>query len=216
MVNPRDVAPTRAELLALRKRIILVEHGHRVLKMKQDVLLLELSRLIAEARTHRQAVSGSYARARRAISIAQMMEGSVGIRVAAVSVEDPQKVAVSQRNVMGLSVPVFAAPDAIRPLEERGYGLPATGSVIDEAAEEYERLVVAVVQAAETESALLRVANEAGRTRRKVNALEKRVIPDLVAARDRIIAQREELEREEFSRLFWIKKRKERTAEGVR
>ena len=50
MVNPRDVAPTRAELLALRKRIILVEYGHRVLKMKQDVLLLELSRLIAEAR----------------------------------------------------------------------------------------------------------------------------------------------------------------------
>ena len=88
MVNPRDVAPTRAELLALRKRFILVEHGHRVLKMKQDVLLLELSRLIAEVRTRRQAVSASYARARRSISIAQMMEGSVGILIAALSVEE--------------------------------------------------------------------------------------------------------------------------------
>lgn len=216
MVNPRDVAPTRAELLALRKRFILVEHGHRVLKMKQDVLLLELSRLIAEVRTRRQAVSASYARARRSISIAQMMEGSVGILIAALSVEDPQEVMVSRRNVMGLSLPVFAAPDAIRPLEERGYGLPASGSVIDEAAEEYERLVVAVVSAAETEGALRRVADELRRTRRKVNALEKRVIPDLIATRDRIIAQRDELEREEFSRLFWIKKRKERMEEDRR
>lgn len=216
MVNLRDVAPTRAELLALRKRIILVEHGFRVLKMKRDVLLLELSRLIAEARTRRQAVSESYARARRAISIAQMMEGSVGIRIAAVSVENPQAVVVSRRNVMGLSLPVLAAPDAIRPLEERGYGLPATGSVIDKAAEEYERLVEAVVRAAETESALRRVADEVERTRRKVNALEKRLIPDLIATSDRIIAQRDELEREEFSRLFWIKKRKERIEESRR
>ena len=216
MVNPRDVTPTRAELLALRKRILIVEHGHRVLKMKQDVLLMELSRLIAEARERRRAVSETFARARHAISIAQMMEGSVGIRIAAVSVEDPQEVAVSRRNVMGLSLPVFAAPNVERPLEERGYGLPGTGSAIDEAAEEYERLVGTVVRAGETEGALRRVADEVGRTRRKVNALEKRVIPDLVAARDRIIAQRAELEREEFSRLFWIKKRKERTAEGVR
>jgi len=46
-----------------------------------------------------------------------------------------------------------------------------------------------VARAAETEGALWRVAEEVGRTRRKVNALEKRVITDLVAARDRIIAQ---------------------------
>jgi len=60
--------------------------------------------------------------------------------------------------------------------------------VIAEAAEEYERLVMAVVRAAETEGALRRVADGVGRTRRKVDALEKRVIPDLIAARDRIIA----------------------------
>lgn len=209
-MNTRDVPPTRAELLALRRRIILVEHGYRALKMKRDVLLLELMRLIAEGRECRQAVQEVYARARRTISIAQMMEGSVGIRIAAVSVEDPQEVTVSRRNVMGLSLPVFSAPDVERPLEERGYGLPGTGSAIDEAAEEYERLVGAVVRAAEAEGAVRRIADEVGRTRRRVNALEQRVLLDLIAARDRIISQRDELEREEFSRLFWIKKRKER------
>ncbi|HOT94598.1 MAG TPA: V-type ATP synthase subunit D [Methanoregulaceae archaeon] len=213
MVYKRDVVPTRAELLALRRRIILVERGHRVLKMKQEVLLRELTRLIAEARMRRRTVFESYTRARRAIAIARMMEGSVGIRIAAVSVENPQEVTVSHRNVMGLSLPVLDAPDGIRPFHERGYGLPATGSVIDEAADEYERLVVAIVQAAETEGAIRRVADEAGRTRRKVNALEKRIIPDLISARDRIVAQRAELEREEFSRLYWVKKRKERTRE---
>lgn len=78
------------------------------------------------------------------------------------------------------------------------------------------RLVGAIVRAAETEGGFRSVAGELGRPQRMVNALEKRVIPDLIAARDRIIAQRDELEREEFSRLFWIKKRKERKAECQR
>ena len=84
-----------------------------------------------------------------------------------------------------------------------------TSSVIDEAAEEYERLVAAIIRAAEVGGAIHLIADEIGRTRRRVNALERRVFPSLIAARDRVIRRRDELEREEFSRLFWIKKRKD-------
>jgi V/A-type H+-transporting ATPase subunit D len=91
---------------------------------------------------------------------------------------------------------------------ERGYGLLGTTSVIDEAAEAYETLIVQLVDLAEHEGSIRRILEELEKTTRRVNALEKKLIPDLHAAKDRIEQRRDELEREEFSRLFFIKKRK--------
>jgi len=87
-------------------------------------------------------------------------------------------------------------------------GLLGTSSAIDEAAEAYEGVVGELVQLAGYEASIRTILAELEKTGRGVNALEKKVIPDLVATKDRIELRRDQFEQEEFSRLFFIKKRK--------
>ncbi len=203
-----DPIPTRAELLALKRRMKFAEQGLKVLKMKREVLILELVRTVRLAKEVRTSIEPVRRRAEHTLAVAEMMEGSFGVTVAAVSVEDVPQIRSSRRSVMGLWLPVYEGRSLRKNLFERGYGLLGTTSVIDEAAEAYETLVVHLVDLAEHEGTIRHILAELDKTTRRVNALEKKTIPNLLAAKDRIEQRRDELEREEFSRLFFIKKRK--------
>jgi len=90
---------------------------------------------------------------------------------------------------------------------DRGYGMLGTSAVIDEAAEAFEELVEAVIEAAEIETTMKRLLDEIESTKRRVNALEFKVIPELTEASDFIKMRLDEMEREELFRLKKIKAR---------
>ncbi len=190
------------------RRIRLAERGHRILKMKREVLLLELVRLVRLSKGLSETVGTTHREARHIIAIAEMMEGSFGVMVASVSVEEVPEVRSGRRSVMGLRLPIYEAASVKKSLTDRGYGLLGTSSVIDEAAEAYEELVMLIVKLAEYEISIRLLLGEIGRTARRVNALEKKLIPDLIEKRDWIVMQRDELERGEFSRRFFSRKAK--------
>jgi len=75
-----------------------------------------------------------------------------------------------------------------------------TSAVIDEAAEAFEDLVEAIIEAAEIETTMKRLLDEIESTKRRVNALEFKVIPELTEARDFIKMRLDEMEREELFR----------------
>ncbi len=202
----RGVTPTRAELLSVMRKIRLAERGHRILKMKREVLILELVRLARLAKGLRTTIGATHRQARHTLAIAEMMEGSFGVMVASVSVEEVPEFRSGRRSVMGLRLPVYEAASVKKSLTDRGYGLLGTSSVIDEAAESYEELVTLLVQLAEYEISIRLILGEIGKTTRRVNALEKKLIPDLRGKRDWIVMQRDELERGEFSRRFFSRK----------
>ena len=74
-------------------------------------------------------------------------------------------------------------------------------SYIDEAADAYSLLVEKVVKAAEMEATLKRLLEEIEATKRRVNALEFKVIPEMKEAQTFIQLRLEEMEREETFRL---------------
>jgi V/A-type H+-transporting ATPase subunit D len=199
--------PARAELIALKKKIRLAEDGHRFLKQKRDVQVLELRDMVHRLMVASRELKDLHQRADESVTIAGMMEGALGIEVVAVAVEGNPEFYVHYRNSMGVRLPVYTPVNTKKELVKRGYGLPGTSSVIDETAERYEELVEAVIRTAEIRSGILRILSDVEQTKRRVNALEKLVIPALVSRRDRIAAVHDELEREEFSRLFWMKKK---------
>jgi V/A-type H+-transporting ATPase subunit D len=202
-----DIQPTSAGLQLVKKKIRIAEKGHKLLKLKRDVLVLELIKITKKAYLLKREVEEGYMHARDTMAIAHMMEGTIGLTIVALSVEETPEVQTGTRNVMGMQLPVFTAKGVKKELATRGYGLIGTSSVIDEAAEAYENLTDLAVRHAEQVAAIQKLTNEIIRLKRRVNALEYRVIPDLYGTRDEIALRKDELEREGLSRIFWVKNR---------
>ena len=102
------------------------------------------------------------------------------------------------------------AQDVRSDLDERGYGVLGTSARIDEAASAYEKLLDQIILAAEVETAMKKMLDEIETTKRRVNALEFKLLPDLRENQEYIEQKLEEQEREEIFRMKKIKDKKER------
>jgi V/A-type H+-transporting ATPase subunit D len=136
----------------------------------------------------------------------------MSIRSAAQALVRSPTIATGKKNVMGVVVPTIQGESVRTPLLERGYGVIGTSPRIDEAANRYEALVETVIKAAEIETSIKKMLDEIEKTKRRVNALEFKVIPELEQARDFIRLRLEEMERENVFRLKKIKGKAEAAA----
>ncbi len=193
--------PTRSQLLLLRRTRRTAERGHRLLKLKRDALIVEFFRVLEKARTLRSNLAVKYRVAGQRLAIARAIEGSLGVRSAALASREVPTLDLKTKNVMGIIVPKINAKSVRKKLEQRGYGIITTSARIDEAAEAFEDLVEDVVVAAEIETTMRRLIEEIEKVKRRVNALEYRVIPELKATESFIRQRLEELERDNFMRL---------------
>ncbi len=205
----RDIKPTRSELIGLKRKIKLSERGYNILKMKRDGLIIEFFKVLEEAKDTQSELLDKYKRASEMISVSNTVEGTIALKAAAFSVKETPEIQLRSKNIMGVVVPEIEASKVRKGVLERGYGMLGTTSVLDETATSYEELVEAVVKAAEIETTMKRLLQEIESTKRRVNALEFKVIPELTEARDFIKMRLDEMEREE---LFRLKKIKARTA----
>ncbi len=203
----RDIKPTRSELINLKRRIQLSERGYKILKMKRDGLILEFFKVLGEAKDSRGALLSAYARAEEMMAVANTVEGAIGVKSAAFSVKEVPQIAVKQKNIMGVVVPDIKGSSVTKPLVDRGYGVLGTSSTIDETAAAFEDLVEQIIHSAEIETTMKRLLEEIEKTKRRVNALEFKVIPEQIEARDFIKMRLDEMEREELFRLKKIKAR---------
>ena len=203
----RDIKPTRSELINLKRRIALSERGYKILKMKRDGLILEFFKVLADAKDSRGELLQKYQRAVESMALANTVEGAIGVKSAAFSVKEVPEITLSSKNIMGVVVPKIESSKVRKSLVDRGYGVLGTTSIIDETATSFEELVEAIIESAEIETTMKRLLNEIESTKRRVNALEFKVIPELSEARDFIKMRLDEMEREELFRLKKIKAR---------
>jgi V/A-type H+-transporting ATPase subunit D len=203
----RDVKPTRSELIGLKRRIALSERGYKILKMKRDGLILEFFKVLEQAKDTRGELIERYAAAQQMMAVANTVEGAIGVKSAAFSVQEVPAIKLASKNIMGVVVPEIEASKVKKSLMDRGYGVLGTTSVIDETAVAFEELVEAIIRSAEMETTMKKLLDEIESTKRRVNALEFKVIPELTAARDFIKMRLDEMEREELFRLKKIKSR---------
>jgi V/A-type H+-transporting ATPase subunit D len=200
-----NVKPTRSELIELKKKIKLSQSGHKLLKMKRDGLILELFAILEKAKDIRAEVEKQFVTASLKLAIAKSVEGVVVVRSTAFALKDTPRLELESKNVMGVVVPKIEASSVHKNLDEHGYGIIGTSSRIDEAVDAYEILVEKVILAAEIETTMKKLLEDIEKTKRRVNALEFKVIPELTEAKDFIVLRLEEMERENTFRLKRIK-----------
>ena len=204
-----DVKPTRKELMAIEDRIDLSERGHGTLEKKRDGLIMEFMDILDRAQDVRGQLDEDYQRAQRTINMARAMEGDVAVRGAAAALQEHPEITTESKNIMGVVVPQIESSRVKKRLDERGYGILGTSARIDEAASAYEELLDRIILAAEVETAMKKMLAEIETTKRRVNALEFKLLPELYENKAYIEQKLEEQEREEIFRLKKIKDKKE-------
>ncbi|MFC6960695.1 V-type ATP synthase subunit D [Halocatena marina] len=204
-----DVKPTRKNLMAIEERIKLSERGHDTLEKKRDGLIMEFMDILDQAQDVRSDLDTAYESAQRKINMARAMDGDIAVRGAAAALKEHPEITTQSKNIMGVVVPQIESSKVKKSLDERGYGVVGTSARIDEAAEAYEDLLAQIILAAEVETAMKKMLEEIETTKRRVNALEFKLLPDLYESEEYIEQKLEEQEREEIFRLKKIKNKKE-------
>lgn len=196
------VNPNRMELMKLRKRRVVAQRGHKLLKDKLDELMKEFLARIGETRKMRTVAEQQLAGAYGMVAIARAEAGRASL-AQALSVGHPADLlSVTERNVMSVRIPSYE----VAPLPGPGsYSLTSTPAVLDTALESLAVVAPRLIELAEREKAIELLAVEIERTRRRVNALEHVLIPQLTQAIREITMKLEEAERGNLTRLMKVK-----------
>jgi V/A-type H+-transporting ATPase subunit D len=198
------VAPTRMELIKLRRRIALAQRGHDLLREKMDALVMEFFEILKRIQESRAKSVEQLMKAHRSLSKCLAILGTIETLQAMRESRREAQLEISTRFIMGVLVPVVEARIE-RGLLERGYSIHMTAAPLDEAAKEFELALKSLSEAAELEAAAYALARELEKTKRRVNALEYIIIPQLKANLKFIVMRLDEMERENFTRLKRIK-----------
>ena len=193
---------TRMELLALKNRMKLAERGHNLLREKRDSLIMEFFNIITEIKESREKVDQSLAEAFSALTQAKMIMGPARVIEFAYASKFEADLKISTRSMMGVRVPVLSVEQRS---SELPYSLSDSSTKFDVMGEKFKEALKAIVQLAEIESTVKRLALEIERTKRRVSALETVVIPRLDATVRFVKLALEERDREDFVRLKMVR-----------
>jgi V/A-type H+-transporting ATPase subunit D len=205
-----QVRATRAELLAKKRLIALARQGRDLLSEKRNALLQELMRTAEQVLRESSELERSVGESAVALALAEALDGPEAVRSAAFAAGGQVALDVTGVNIMGVPVPLIEKKSVARSPLDRGYSMSGVSSRIDAVAEAFEAQLDLVIELAASEMRLRRLAEEIGRTTRRVNALDHVLIPRLKAERDYIQMVMEEREREDLFRLKRVKVKLER------
>src|SRR4030042_5802772 len=200
-----QVKPTRRELMKKKGQIKLAEQGRDLLREKMDALIQEFFKILTTVSNSREELEQISRSADLALLIAQSVDDPVALKSASFATRKSVTVDISGKNIMGVPVPAIEKKRVSKSMLERGYGIISTTARIDETAERYEAELDLLIKLAETETAMRRLGAEIQMNRRRVNALEQILIPELRSQAKYIKNAIEEREREDLFRLKKVK-----------
>jgi V/A-type H+-transporting ATPase subunit D len=200
-----QVKPTRMELMKKKAQIKLAEQGRDLLREKMDALIQEFFKILTTVSNSREELEQVSRSADFALLIAQAVDDPLTLKSASFATRKAITVDISGKNIMGVPVPVIEKKRVSKSMLERGYGIISTSGRIDETAERFEAELDLLIELAETETAMRRLGAEIQMNRRRVNALEQILIPELKNQAKYIKNAIEEREREDLFRLKKVK-----------
>lgn len=202
-----NVNPTRMELTRLKARLKTATRGHKLLKDKQDELMRRFIELIRKNKKLRTQVEQDLKDAFAEFLLASAVMSPEILQEAVAFPKESISVDIKKRNVMSVHVPVM---NFIRKLEgDEGsiypYGFAQTSGELDDAISKLYTIMPELLELAEVEKACQLMADEIEKTRRRVNALEYRTIPELQETIRFIRMKLDENERSTITRIMKVK-----------
>lgn len=205
------INPTRMNLIITKRRRAMAKKGYNVLKRKQEVLVLEFLRLLKQSRQDRSHMNVLMQNAYRSVTMASAYVGDFELESAALHVPPVENIGVSLKGIMGVRIPEIVK---VEKKGDVGYNLMSTSIAVDDINESFTSALETVIDVAQRELGLKRLVLEVEKVKRRVNALDYRLIPGLERQSRYISMRLEEIERDSFSALKHVKRRLEKAEQG--
>ncbi len=199
-----NVAPTKSNLLSLKRQLAFAEEGYDLLEQKRQILIFELMSRLNRAREAERGIAEGFKSAFAALREAELDVGSDALNRAALAVKMDHQVELKQQHLMGIRLPHVTTN--VEPFSAQ-FGVGGTSSNTDVAMRRFVELLPLLAELAMLENAVLRLARELRKTQRRCNALSKIFIPDYQETISFIMAALEERERESIIILKMIRNR---------
>jgi V/A-type H+-transporting ATPase subunit D len=204
------------ELIKKRAQIKLAEQGRDLLREKMDALIQEFFHIMVSVSKSREELEAAAVDAQRSLCVAEAVDDLTALKSASFATKRFLTLEIGGKNIMGVPVPLVERKTVTKSVLERGYSMIGTSGRIDEAAERYEAELDLIIGLAETETSLRRLGDEIQMNRRRVNALEQVLIPELKRQAKYIKISIGEREREDLYRLKKVKKILERRRKATK
>ena len=175
------VTPTRMVLNQMKGRLRTATRGHKLLKDKRDEEMRRFMEIVRRNQALRQKVEQGLTEAFAAMSMASAVMSPEMLEQSLLYPRQRVELGVGQRNIMSVNVPVYqfktvAADTAAGALP---YGFAQTSGELDDALTQLYEVFEDMLELAEVEKTMQLLAEDIEKTRRRVNALEYVMIPEL-------------------------------------
>lgn len=201
-----QVNPTRMELTRLKKKLVTAVRGHKLLKDKRDELMRQFLDKVRENKALREEVETALVSANQNFMLARAGMPDEMLNTALLAPRQELTISAGTQNVMSVEIPDFdfktRTPDQN---DMYSYGFAFTTGDLDDAILSLSEVFPKMLKLAEVEKSCQLMAAEIEKTRRRVNALEHVMIPELQTNIKYITMKLDENERSTQIRLMKVK-----------
>ena len=174
------ITPTRMVLNQLKGRRKTAMRGHKLLKDKRDELMRQFLEIIKQNKALRIRVEQGLTAAFASLQVASSIMSPEILEQSLLYPRQSVELFVKYRNIMSVNVPEYTFQTRNNdPTEIYPYGFAQTSGELDDALGKLAKVFEDMLQLAQVEKTMQLLAEEIEKTRRRVNALEYVMIPDL-------------------------------------
>ncbi len=199
-----NVNPTRMELRRLKTRLKTATRGHKLLKDKSDEMVRQFMLLIKENKALREEIEGELSGALKSFMLARAVSSDAIIEEAIAMPGVKVELSTGSKSLMGIDVPEFKIVEGDSK-ELYPYSFASVTAELDDSIATLSTLLAKLLKLAEVEKACNMLADEIEKNRRRVNALEYVMIPQLEETIKYITMKLDENERAATIRLMKVK-----------
>ena len=199
------IIPTRMVLKQLKARLKTARRGHKLLKDKRDEMMRQFMDIVKRNKELRKTVEQGLTDAFAALQVASSIMSPEMLEQALLYPRQGVELDVSYKNIMSVNVPIYNYSTQGGNADVFPYGFAQTSGELDDALESLSRVFEDMLKLAEAEKSTQLLAEEIEKTRRRVNALEYVMIPDLEKNIKYITMKLEENENATKVRLLKVK-----------
>jgi V/A-type H+-transporting ATPase subunit D len=194
-MSREQIAPTKSNLLRVKERLNTALEGYELLEQKREILVMELMSKVEQVKMLERALDAKVAEAYPALKRMLLVAGRERADKLSRNIHYPFELTEKREIIAGISFPGLEAkiPDAVLK-----YSPANSFAECDETVVEFFGLLKILTELASVRTVAWRLAREVRKTQRRVNALEKLVIPTARETKTYIESALEEKDRDSF------------------